>query len=438
MILRNSIYNMLGLGLPLVVAVFAIPMLIEALGEARFGILTLIWAVVSYFGLFDLGLGRAVTQKVAIAIADDRHDELDGIVGTSSAMMLVLGLFGGLVMLAIAPFMGSQLASGTGTGEVVRAFLWMAAAMPAIVLTSGYRGILEATGQFALVNMIRVPMGIFTFAGPLLALWAGRADLDAIAAILALGRIIACIVHGWFTLRTVREVSGMGKFDTSLIKPMLKFGGWLSVSNVISPLMNYIDRFLVGISVSAVAVAYYATPQELVLRIGFIPGAIASALFPMFAVLGSKGEASDQSSQVLRYSIMMGVVMAPLTILMLLFAHPFLSWWISPDFADNASTILQICSAAAFASGLAQVPYTMLQSKGRADITALIHIVEFPIYIALLYVLVMLYGPVGAAWAWLIRIGGDMIVMYWLNTRKWANQQTDDPQAKARRASYDR
>lgn len=417
MVLKNSIYNILGLGLPTIVALFSIPILVTELGEARFGILTLIWAVVSYFGLFDLGLGRAVTQKVAVAIASNRRAELNSIVGTSSAMMLVLGFCGGLVMYLIAPFMTDQLASNAGKEEVVRSFYWMAVAMPAIVLTSGYRGMLEATDQFALVNLIRIPMGVLTFAGPLLVIWAGHADLDAIAAVLSIGRIAACFAHGWYAVRTIPEVTGVGQIDRSLISSLLKFGGWLSVSNVVSPLMNYIDRFLVGISVSATAVAYYATPQELILRVGFIPGAIAAVLFPTFAVLGTTGDASGQSSLVVRYSLIMGLVMAPLTLLLFFFAHPILAWWISLKFANNASTILQICSVAAFVSGLAQIPYTMLQSKGRADITAVTHVIEFPIYIGLLFILVTISGPVGAAWAWLIRISGDMLAMYWLNAR---------------------
>jgi O-antigen/teichoic acid export membrane protein len=181
--------------------------------------------------------------------------------------------------------------------------------------------------------------------------------------------------------------------------------------------MNYIDRFLIGVMLSAVAVAYYATPQELILRIGIIPGAVASVLFPMFAALGSSANGLGQNRYVLRYSLIIGALMAPLTVVLFLFSHPILALWISPGFADQAASILQILSIAALASGLAQVPYTMLQSKGRADITAMVHIVEFPIYIVLLYALLIVNGPVGAAWAWLIRILGDMVVLYWLNAK---------------------
>ena len=49
----------------MLVALVAIPILVDGLGTARFGILTLAWMVVGYFSLFDLGLGRALTKLTA-------------------------------------------------------------------------------------------------------------------------------------------------------------------------------------------------------------------------------------------------------------------------------------------------------------------------------------------------------------------------------------
>ena len=61
-ITHNVLWNLVGAGLPLLVAIFVIPILIKNIGTARFGVLTLAWAVVGYFSLFDLGLGRAITK----------------------------------------------------------------------------------------------------------------------------------------------------------------------------------------------------------------------------------------------------------------------------------------------------------------------------------------------------------------------------------------
>lgn len=67
---RDVLWNLVGTGLPMLVAIPAIPALISGLGAARFGVLTLAWVVVGYFSLFDLGLGRAMTQLVAEKLGD--------------------------------------------------------------------------------------------------------------------------------------------------------------------------------------------------------------------------------------------------------------------------------------------------------------------------------------------------------------------------------
>lgn len=427
MVFRNSFYNLLGLGLPLLVAIVAIPALIDNLGVENFGILTIVWAIVSYFGLFDLGLGRAMTQQVAATVSEEAFEKLGRVVGTSNLFMAILGLVGAIVLLLAAPLIARGLGSPDDHESITWAFRWMALAMPAIILTSGYRGILEAMGQFGIVNAIRLPMGIFTYGGPLLVVWSGAEGLAPIAAVLCGGRIVACLVHAAYAKRALPAAMGTRIFDRSLVCPLLRMGGWLSVSNVVSPLMNYVDRFLIAFAISASAVAYYATPQELVMRIGIIPTALASVLFPLFAA-HTGGTSASLFSQIRRYSLVVLAVMLPFTVLLILLAHPLLAAWISPGFADMASLPLQIMAVAALFSGLAQVPYTMLQGRARADLTAKLHLVELPAYFILLYVLLVNFGVVGAATAWLIRIAVDMLGMYLLSKFAFRENPPEKPE----------
>jgi O-antigen/teichoic acid export membrane protein len=46
----------------------------------------------------------------------------------------------------------------------------------------------------------------------------------------------------------------------ALVKPLIRFGGWMTVANVINPIMVQMDRFLIGALLSTAAVAYYTTP----------------------------------------------------------------------------------------------------------------------------------------------------------------------------------
>lgn len=410
MILRNSVYNMLGLGLPMVVAVVAIPVLIHGLGEARFGALTIIWAVVSYFGLFDLGLGRAVTQKVAIAVADGRRDELNAIMGTSSALMLALGVAGGIILALATPALARGFAAKGGVAEVGHAFFWMAAVMPAIVLTSGYRGALEAIGQFALVNVIRIPMGIYTFVAPMALVWAGYGNLVIISAALAFGRLIACIAHAWFALRAIEEVRQLGRFDRKFVKPLLRFGGWLSVMNTFGPLIGYIDRFMVGMTLGPEAVTHFVTPQEVSNKISLIPMAISTAAFPTLSA--SRRKTSDELiSTIKRLSLINAAITALPALFIAVFSHLILSKWIGSAFADKTSFYLSIFAVGYFINSLAHVPLSFIVAFEGSKAVSFLYFIEMTIYIVVIYFTGRLLGLTAVAFVWLARIVIDTLVI---------------------------
>src|SRR5277367_6402133 len=100
---RNTIWNLIGNGAPLIVAVFSIPILIHGLGKDRFGVLTLAWALIGYASLFDIGLGRSLTQLVAKKLGSGEDHEVPALVWTSLLLMLCLGVAGASVVIAVSP-----------------------------------------------------------------------------------------------------------------------------------------------------------------------------------------------------------------------------------------------------------------------------------------------------------------------------------------------
>ena len=411
MLLRNSLLNLIGLGGPLLAAIFTIPYLIAELGPERFGLLTLIWAVVSYFGLFDFGLGRALTQQLAITWSRDENQDTPSITGTAYLIMLVLGLCAGLIMALVAPLLVGQIKSIPNNSEAINALYAMAGAMPFIVLTSGFRGVLEARQAFGIINLIRIPMGLFTFLGPAAVVWFDEPRLDLIAWVLAMGRVLGCLVHAWFASRSLPKEYRALVVKRAWVRPLCVNGGWLTVSNVISPLMGYIDRFIIGALVSTAAVTYYATPNEIVTKLWIFPAALTAVLFPTFAAQISRGggEARALFKKVLLWLFL---AMTPIVAVLILFAHEIMRLWINEDFANQSAAILRIFAVGILVNSLTHIPFTLIQSSGHARLTALIHLVEFPVFMVALWWFTINYGVEGSAWAWLLRIFFDTGLMF--------------------------
>lgn len=410
-LLRHTAFNLIGLGAPLLVAVGTIPVLIHELGPARFGLLTLIWAVVSYFGLFDLGLGRALTQQLAVVFANKEHQKVGPLVATATLLMAALGILAGVLMAAAASWGVGLIHDVPDRQEAINAVYAMALAMPFVVLTSGFRGILEARHAFGIVNLIRLPMGLFTFLGPLVVVLYGSPRLDHIAWVLATGRILAFAVHAYYAWRVLPKERSQLIWRADLLKPLCVSGGWLTVSNIISPFMGYVDRFLLAALVSAGAVAFYAMPLELVIKLSVFPAAITAVLFPSLAAMVTRPDAPVWplcEKALLWLLVCMGLTAVPIA----LFSETLLTWWIGEAFSQQSALLLKIFCSGIAVNCLAHIPLTLLQSAGASRVTALIHCVELPLFLLVLWWLIQAMGVTGAALAWLLRMAVDTLLMF--------------------------
>src|SRR2546423_5712994 len=95
-IAHNTILNLLGLGVPLLLAFFVMPVALHTLGAARFGLLGLAWAATEYLSLFDLGMGRATVRFVAEAFAAGREG-IGRTAATSVITQTATGIVGAIV-----------------------------------------------------------------------------------------------------------------------------------------------------------------------------------------------------------------------------------------------------------------------------------------------------------------------------------------------------
>jgi O-antigen/teichoic acid export membrane protein len=409
---RNTLLNLLGLGLPLLVALATIPLLIEQLGTARFGLLTLLWALVSYFGVFDLGLGRALTQALAPRLGPGDTSPTATLLATALVLMAAAGVLAGIFLALAAPWSVRQIGDVPDDRQTVLALYAMAAAVPAVVVTNGLRGALEAAHAFGWVNAIRVPMGVYTFAAPVaVAAWAGP-RLDLIALALALGRWLALAVHV-VGVAAVVPMRGALRVERAHVAPLASAGGWMTVGNVVSPLMGYADRFLIAALVSATAVSYYATPNELVTKLWIVPAALTAVLFPTFAATAGRddGSAWPLAMRAVRWLV---VVLLPVTLALALFAEAVLSSWIGPDFAHHSAPLLKLMAAGIFVNCLAHVPLALLQGQGQARAPALLQAAQVLPYVAVLAAATHAFGAIGAACAWAARMVFDTGAMFHL------------------------
>jgi O-antigen/teichoic acid export membrane protein len=414
-IARNTLLNLAGHAAPLLAAIGLVPPLVERLGAERFGFLAIAWVLVGYFSLLDFGLGRTLSKLVAERAGTVREAELPAASRTALALTLMFGVAAGVVLLVLAEPVCTRVLSLSPalTGDAVAALRILALCLPLVTLTAALRGLLEAGGRFDWVNVIRVPLGVLTFAAPLAAT-AWSDSLVALALALAAVRVAAFVAHWAVCARFYPALTALGWPQGAAAREMLQYGAWMTVSNVVGPLMVSLDRFVIGAVLAVSAVAYYTPPYEIVTRVWLIPAAITSVLFPAMAAAAGRDRLADLYRKGIA-AVMIAVV--PLTALLAVFAFQWLDAWLGPEFAEKGVRVAQLLCAGTAVNCAAYLPFTLLQARGRADLTAKAHVAELPFYLLLLALLVRAWGIEGAALAWAARSAVDAAVLFWLAHR---------------------
>ncbi|MGH9576384.1 MAG: oligosaccharide flippase family protein, partial [Terriglobales bacterium] len=336
---RNAVLNLAGHAVPLAAALVLVPPLVARLGADRFGFLSLAWVLVGYFSLFDLGLGRALSRLVAERIGAGREAELAPLARSALVLTFALGAAAGAALFAAAgPVCERLLNLPAGLqGEAVSALRILALCLPLVTLAAALRGVLEGGQRFGWVNAIRAPLGVLTFAAPLAAALAGP-DLVALAVSLALVRVVAALAHWIVCARLYPELTRIGAPEAAAIGEMLGYGAWLTVSNIVGPLLVYLDRFVIGALLAVSAVAYYAAPYEVITRLWLVPAALCGVLFPAFA-------ASDADRLLPRYRTGIKAVLVmifPVALGGALFAPEWLQAWLGAEYATRGVRAAQI------------------------------------------------------------------------------------------------
>jgi O-antigen/teichoic acid export membrane protein len=416
---RNSLFNLGGLAIPVILGVIAIPFLVQGIGVQRFGLLTLVWAAVGYFNVFGLGLDRALAYGVSERLGAGRDEEVPGLVWTTVAATLALGAVAGALLFVLAPSLTTRILRVPPelAGEALQTFRLLALALPFVVSASALVGVVQARQRFDLLAYVALPAATWSYLGPL-AVLPFSTSLVHLVAVLIVGRVLLWIAYLAICLRIVPGLGSRIVVQPGRLRPLLRFGGWLSVSNIVSPLMSYLDRFFVGALLSIAAVSYYATPQEVITRISVLPGAVVAVLFPGIAAAAGRdpraaAELVDRGLRLIFF------LLYPAMLVTVAFAPELLGGWLGSEFAERSTGVARMLAAGLLVNGLAMVAATGLQAAGRPDLTAKLHVAELPLYLLALYFLAGAYGITGVAGAWVGRVIVDAAALAWLAGRRF-------------------
>jgi O-antigen/teichoic acid export membrane protein len=410
-LITNFVFNTVGSALPIVVALVTVPIYIHTIGPARYGVLSIVFILLGYFGFLDFGLSRASANALARLGPDGSRPDRHRVILTSFYLNLGLGTLGSIVLTLIGRWLADRflhLPSDIGP-EFDAAFPYVVCMLPLALVSGVGVGAIESRERFLASNVLQttgnvlgqlLPVGCAVVFGPSLAI--------VIPAALA-ARLLTVIAIATYVVST-EQIRRVRVFDRSRSRALFSYGAWVSVTNLISPLLESLDQLMIGSVLGVEAVAYYAVPMSLATRSQIVAAALARTLFPRLSRLDSASAATLAQHSVVALAYGFGAICAPAILL----AAPFLQLWMGAAFAERSSAVAELLMVGAWCNGIAFIPFILLQSSGRPDLGAKAHAAEIIPFVGILWGLTHSLGLAGAALAWSIRTTSDALIIFLL------------------------
>ena len=411
---RNTTYNLVGAVIPLGLSLLTVPIYLSLVGPERYGVLAIAWLLLGYFGMFDLGLGRATSFRIASlrdALPLARADTF----WAALTVNVCIGVLGGALLLAAGSYFFGHVfkVAEQLRPEIVASVPLLACAVPIATLTGVLTGAMQGREKFLETNVVSListtlfqllPLAVAYWVGPNLSLLLAAAIFARVVAILVLG--FRCYVE--FCKGLVRRL------NRAEIAPLLKYGMWVNLTSLLGPLLFMVDRFAIGAVLGAVAVTIYTVPFQLAQRIQILPGALTTALFPRLSSSAPEvqKELAGMASRTLAALMSVPVLGAIFLI------EPFLRLWVGESVGMQSGPVGRIVLIGFWVNSLAQISFVRLQASGRPSLVTKALLVEIPIYNIALFLVLGRFGFIGCAILFTIRCTIDYLILTWLADRR--------------------
>ncbi len=397
---KHTAINLVGNVLPMAIALITVPLYLRYIGAERYGALAVIWALLGYFGFFDFGFGRAVSQRMA-RLSDAEDSERSNLLWTAITSTFLLGILGSLVLWAFADYILTNLIdmSGPSHNEAKNAVLWLLLALPVVLPASVLQGALQARLRFFELNAIQVLGSTLSQLLPLAVAASGHVELQALVPAALAARLLTI---GLLLTQCRRHVPLIGRplIVRAHLKPMMQYGGWISVITLLGPLLVTIDRLVIAALSGVKAVAHYTVPYDLVSRTMVISGSLSSAIFPRLAS-ASTDQAKDMA---LHATSVLVAIMTPVVIVGLFVVHPFLTLWVGEAFSLSSSGVAELILLGVWINALVIPHNARLLAADNPKTVVIIYLIQIPIYFLILWLGITYWNIVGAAAAWSSRV----------------------------------
>ncbi|EPR37230.1 polysaccharide biosynthesis protein [Desulfovibrio sp. X2] len=362
---RNSFWNLLRYFVNFAVIFVITPVIIKSIGNAQYGLWALIFSLVGYAGLLELGVQQATIKLVAEYRG--REDD-EGLNAVASCGMLFLGFLGVAVALFCwfaMPLLLPRFVQSREILDVSGPLLRIIAVdMFFVFVGQGLTGIGLGLHQYHYKCFFDIISGLLRLGLTIMVLSAGY-GIAGLAAIKVGLDLMNCLTLYWICRKGFAKLRfSMRYVSRAAFKSIIRFGGKLFTVTTISRINIISTPVLISYFLSTVWNAYYSVATGLVGYANQILWSATASFLPVFSELGARGQPEVVRGLYYRYSRYILILSGPMYVCLFLLGPDFVGLWINPEYAEKSRVALLLLAAEATVSGMQPIAERMVIGCG--------------------------------------------------------------------------
>lgn len=412
----NVVANVLGRLSSMLLAVIFTPLYIRFLGIEAYGLIGFYVTLQSSISFMEMGLGRACNWELARQSGRGEAGHrtmLDTLRSLEVVYWLAAVVIGGGISLLSSWIAGTWLNADTYTSAELASLLLIMAWVIGLRWPVGlYTGALMGLQRQVWVNVALFAVSLLNWGGSVLVLWLVRADIQLFFWWQMVVALFAVSLFAWLAWRAMPGSLMRGHFSWSRLKEIFPFAAGVGGNAIMGLLLRQSDKLILSAMLPLKQFGLYTLASMIAGVTAMLATPVSNAVFPRFSQLveSRSGDLSLSPLYHLSSQAVAGVVV-PYALVVALFAPEVLSVYTgNVELADGAASILTVLALAKMLHAYGVIPYALQLAYGWLKLSLMINLLSVLWLLPAVYLLTDIYGPVGAAFAWLVVTVGYVVI----------------------------
>ena len=258
---RNVVANMISAAAGLGASIIAVPVILDHIGTAGYGVWVLGLTVIVYLSIADAGFGPAIQRWTAIGYGAGDRSAPTRLLWTSIAIYMAIAIPAALAFAALSPTLAKLFADeGPLRADAADMFRLVAVALVLVLLSNAVGNVLQGLERFQAITVSAILGAIVQLAGILVVLAAGR-GLPGLAEALIAQQIVVLAAR----LVALRDILGAPRIlPRAELRRVVSFAGRLQLNALAGLINSQSDKIVVAFVATATIVGELGIASQLV------------------------------------------------------------------------------------------------------------------------------------------------------------------------------